>query len=124
MMLALPLHAYCLGERSSRRIEQRCRHDIASRVMTANRVPDHATIARFRVRHEPTLKGLLVQSLRLRQAAGLVSVGVLAVDPVRDGAGHRDGAPFYPPKTSPKRRPSVTSNDCPGAAFVQFSAKI
>jgi transposase len=80
MMLALLLYAYCLGERSSRRIEQRCRQDIAFRVITANSVPDHATIARFRARHEQTLKGLLVQSLRLCQAAGLVSVGVLAVD--------------------------------------------
>jgi transposase len=80
MMLALLLYAYCLGERSSRRIEQRCHHDIAFRVITANSVPDHATIARFRARHEQTLKGLLVQSLRLCQAAGLVSVGVLAVD--------------------------------------------
>ncbi len=29
MMLALLLYAYCLGERSSRRIEARCRQDVA-----------------------------------------------------------------------------------------------
>jgi transposase len=80
MMLALLLYAYCLGERSSRRIEARCRDDVAFRVITANSTPDHATIARFRVRHEDVLKGLLVQSLRLCQAAGLVRVGVVALD--------------------------------------------
>ncbi|MCA1701151.1 MAG: transposase [Actinobacteria bacterium] len=34
-------------------MEQRCREDIAFRVICANQMPDHATIARFRVRHEP-----------------------------------------------------------------------
>ena len=46
MMVALLLYAYAIGERSSRRIERRCREDVAFRVICANRVPDHATIAR------------------------------------------------------------------------------
>ena len=50
MMVALLVYAYAIGERSSRRIERRCREDVAFRVITANQVPDHATIARFRVR--------------------------------------------------------------------------
>jgi transposase len=61
MMLALLLYAYCLGERSSRRIQVRCREDVAFRVITANSFPDHATIARFRARHEHALTGLFVQ---------------------------------------------------------------
>ena len=60
MMLAMLLHAYCEGERSSRRIERRCREDIAFRVLSANQQPDHATICRFRQRHEPALAGLFV----------------------------------------------------------------
>ena len=48
MMVALIVYAYAIGERSSRRIERRCREDVAFRVITANLVPDHATIARFR----------------------------------------------------------------------------
>ncbi len=80
MMLALLLYANCVGERSSRRIEWRCREDVAFRVITANTAPDHATIARFRERHEQVLQGLFVQSLRLCRAAGLVQVGVVAVD--------------------------------------------
>ena len=47
MMVALIVYAYAIGERSSRRIERRCREDVAFRVITANQAPDHATIARF-----------------------------------------------------------------------------
>ncbi len=80
MMVALLLYAYAIGERSSRRIERRCREDVAFRVICANRVPDHATIARFRVRHERALAETFTQVLALCGRAGLVSVGVVAVD--------------------------------------------
>jgi transposase len=80
MMVALMVYAYAIGERSSRRIERRCREDVAFRVITANQAPDHATIARFRVRHERALNELFGQVLELCAEAGLVRVGVLAVD--------------------------------------------
>ncbi len=80
MMVALLLYAYCEGERSSRRIERRCREDIAYRVLSANQQPDHATICRFRQRHEPALAGLFVDVLRLCAEAGLVSAGLVALD--------------------------------------------
>src|SRR4051794_32664289 len=50
MMVALLLYAYAVGERRSRVIERRCGEDVAFRVIAVNQVPDHATIARFRVR--------------------------------------------------------------------------
>ena len=80
MMVALILYAYAVGERSSRAIERRCREDVAFRVICANRVPDHATVARFRVRHEQALAGVFTQVLSLCARAGLVSVGVVALD--------------------------------------------
>src|ERR1017187_7958453 len=55
MMVALLLYAYARGERSSRGIERRCVEDVAYRVIAAQQTPDHATIARFRVRHEAEL---------------------------------------------------------------------
>jgi Transposase domain (DUF772) len=79
MMLTLLAYAYCVGERNSRGIERRCREDVAFRVICANRVPDHATIARFRVRHQEALAGLFSQVLGLCAQAGLVRVGVIAV---------------------------------------------
>jgi transposase len=79
-LLGVLLYGYCLGVRSSRQIERRCVEDIAFRVLAANQTPDHVTIARFRVRHEQALAGFLVESLRLCAAAGMVKVGVVALD--------------------------------------------
>lgn len=80
MMVALLLYAYAVGERSSRAIERRCREDVAFRVIAANQAPDHATIARFRARHEQALAGLFTDVLALCAKAGLVSVGLVALD--------------------------------------------
>src|SRR5215204_2556448 len=80
MMVALFVYAYALGERSSRRMERRCHDDVAFRVITANRAPDHATIARFRVRHEAPIADLFGEVLGLCARSGLVKVGVVAVD--------------------------------------------
>ena len=65
IMLILLLYAYCLGERSSRRIERLCEQDITFRVITANRKPYHATIARFRKQHIALLEHLFVEVLKL-----------------------------------------------------------
>jgi transposase len=80
MMVALLLYSYALGERSSRRIERRCVEDVATRVICANQTPDHTTIARFRQRHETAIAGLFGEVLALCAEAGLVEVGVIAVD--------------------------------------------
>ena len=80
MLLGVLLYAYCTGVRSSRQIERRCHEDIAFRILAGNSTPDHVTIARFRVRHEQALAGLLIQSLRLCAAAGMVRVGLVALD--------------------------------------------
>ena len=80
MMVALLLYGYCQGERSSRVIERRCVRDVAYRVITGGLHPDHATIARFRARHETALGGLFSQVLRLLAAEGMVSLGTLSLD--------------------------------------------
>lgn len=83
MMVALLVYAYSVGERSSRSIERRCVEDVAFRVVAANQVPDHATIARFRVTHAGALAALFGQVLALCARAGLVRAGLLAVDGTR-----------------------------------------
>jgi transposase len=80
IMVALLIYAYCLGERSSRKIEQHCLRDISFRVITANQLPDHATIARFRRDNLELIEDLFVEVLRLCVSAGLVKVGVVALD--------------------------------------------
>lgn len=80
MMVALVLYAYAVGVTTSRGIERRCVDDVAFRVISANQRPDHATVARFLVRHREALSGLFAQVLGLCQRAGMVRVGTVAVD--------------------------------------------
>jgi transposase len=80
MMLAVLLYAYCTGERSSRRIERRLAEDVAYRVLAVNQRPDHATLARFRRRHQDAIAGLFGQVLGLCVKAGLIDAGVVAID--------------------------------------------
>lgn len=83
MMVALLLYAYARGVRSSRQIERACCEDVAFRVITAQRTPDHSTIAEFRRRHELDLAELFDDVLGLCREAGLVSVGVITIDGTR-----------------------------------------
>jgi transposase len=86
MMLGLLLYAYGTGLRSSRRIEAACRTDAAFRVICGGVSPDHATIARFHVDHQTAIEATFVEVLRLCAAAGLVSVGIIAIDGTKIGA--------------------------------------
>lgn len=80
MMVGLVLYAYAVGVTSSRAIERRCVEDVAFRVISGNRQPDHATVARFLVRHRDALSDLFFGVLELCQRAGMVVVGTVAVD--------------------------------------------
>jgi transposase len=54
-MLAVLLYAYCSGERSSRRVEQRCVEDVAYRVLVANQHPDQRFMGRARRHSMPVV---------------------------------------------------------------------
>ncbi len=80
MMVALLMYSYARGHRSSRGIERACWEDVAFKVITSMRMPDHSTIAEFRRRHEREIAGLFDDVLGLCREAGLVSVGVITID--------------------------------------------
>ncbi len=80
MMVTLLLYAYSLGIRSSRQIERGCEVDVSFRVITANQRPDYSTICRFRKENEQELAKLFTVVLELCVEAGLVKVGVVALD--------------------------------------------
>jgi transposase len=86
MMVALMLYAYCVGERSSRRIERMCERDIGFRVIAANARPDHSTVSRFRRKHHEALSELFTKILALCAKAGLVKVGMVALDGTKEKA--------------------------------------
>jgi transposase len=80
LMLATLLYSYCVGERSSRRIERRLVEDVAFRVVATNQTPDHATLARFRRRHGVAIAELFGQVLGLCVGEGLVDTTVVSID--------------------------------------------
>jgi transposase len=80
MMVALFIYAYSIGVRSTRQIERHCQEDVAFRVICAGQIPDHATIGRFRKRHERAIACLFGGVLELCARSGLVKVGVVSVD--------------------------------------------
>jgi transposase len=80
MLLSLLLYAYATGVSSSRQIERCCEVDVAFKVIAAMKVPDHSTIAEFRRRHQAAISDVFVQVLALCAEAGLVKVGVIAID--------------------------------------------
>ncbi len=54
--------------------------DVAFRVLAANQVPDHATLARFRRRHQAAITEVFGQVLGVCVAEGLVDAKVVAID--------------------------------------------
>jgi len=80
MMLKLLIYGYCVGIRSSRRIEQKTYEDVAFRVLSCDSHPDHSRISDFRKRHLRAVSGLFVQVLGICKEAGLVKLGHVALD--------------------------------------------
>ena len=80
MMLKLLFYGYCVGERSSRRMERQTYESVPFRVITADQHPDHSTIAEFRKRHFKVIAGLFLEILLLCREAGLVKLGHVAID--------------------------------------------
>lgn len=80
MMLKLLFYGYCVGIRSSRRIEQKTYEDVAFRVLSCDSHPDHSRISDFRKRHLRAISRLFVQVLGICKEAGLVKLGHVALD--------------------------------------------
>jgi transposase len=80
VLLALLIYAYAQGVRSSRAIERLCRRDAGYRLIVGQEVPDHTVIARFRRRHVERMKGVFRAVLELCREAGLIRLGLVALD--------------------------------------------
>jgi len=80
MLLGLLMYGYCRGVRSSRQIERLCGTDVAFRVLCAQDVPDHCTLARFRADCQDGFTSLFTQVLMIAGRAGLARFGTVAID--------------------------------------------
>ncbi len=80
LMLKLWMFALWDGERSSRRIEKRCKYDNRYRWLCGGLIPDHTTLCRFRRRLGNRLDDLLVQSVKIARKKGMGGLGRASLD--------------------------------------------
>jgi len=80
MMLKVLIYGYATGVFSSRKLARKLEEDVAFRVLAAGNFPAHRTLCEFRKRHLEDFKSVFVQVVQIARAAGLVSLGTLAVD--------------------------------------------
>ena len=80
VLLGLLVLAYTHGIHSSRVIAQLCVHDIRFRMISANLFPHYSTISRFRSANFNEMQTFFEQILRLCAEAGLVKLGIVALD--------------------------------------------
>lgn len=80
MLLAVLFYAYLGGLRSSRKIEKRCREDVAFMVVSGLCYPDHVTISRFRKDNDAVMDALFDQVLVLCFKAGMGNLEHVAID--------------------------------------------
>ena len=79
-VLPLTLLGYTTGVRSSRKLEETCWDKVALRLLAGGQAPAYRVIGKFRKRRLSALGQLFVQALELCQAAGMVSLGKVALD--------------------------------------------
>lgn len=80
MMVTLVLYCASKNIRGGRAVAAACHDDLGCRVITGNTYPHRTTIDRFLTDHGAALRGLLAQSVRLCDEAGLVDLSLIAGD--------------------------------------------
>jgi len=80
MLLAVLFYGYASGVFSSRQMETATHESIPFRYLAGGLHPDHDTIAHFRKRFLPEIKGLLVDVLLLAQTVGVLKLGRISLD--------------------------------------------
>ena len=80
LMVRVLLLGYTTGVRSSRKLEEACWDKVAFRWLAGGQAPAYRAVAKFRKRHRSALGHLFLQALELCQAAGMVSLGKVALD--------------------------------------------
>ncbi|MFH0826150.1 MAG: IS1182 family transposase [Pseudomonadota bacterium] len=80
MLVALLFYGYATGVFSSRKLERSTYDSVAFRYIAANTHPDHDTIAAFRKRFLPELKGIFVEILTIAHQMKVLKLGKVNID--------------------------------------------
>jgi transposase len=80
MLVSVLLYSYATGVFSSRAIARKLYEDVAYRVIGCGNYPSYRTIARFRLENMEAFSDLFSQVVRIAREAGLVCLGLVAVD--------------------------------------------
>lgn len=72
--------SYVKGIRSSRRIEELAKENIAFRFLSANQCPDHGTISLFRKNHLTNLENLFAQIVIASSRLNMINPGDISID--------------------------------------------
>jgi hypothetical protein len=80
LMVRVLLYGYCVGVRSSHELERACVDVVAFRWLAGQQAPDFRSIGRLWKRHLAALGNVFLQALELCRAAGMVSLGRVALD--------------------------------------------
>jgi len=80
MLLALLFYGYATGVFASRKLERSTYDSVAFRFIAANSHPDHDTIATFRRRFLPQLRGLFVEILLIARQMNVLKLGGVSLD--------------------------------------------
>lgn len=79
-MLKLIIYGYSYGDKSSRKLERACHHNLSFIWLMGNLKPDYRTIARFRTEHKEAIKKVLKQCVRMCIELELIDGNVLFTD--------------------------------------------
>ncbi len=87
-MLKLLIYGYSYGDRSSRKLERACHHNLSYKWLMRELKPDYRTIARFRNKYKEQIKDVLKQCVHMCLAFDLIEGNTLFTD----GSGMRANA--------------------------------
>jgi transposase len=83
LMLKVWLYGFGVNVRTTRKMEQRIREDLAFRYLAGGAAPDHKTLSEFHRRHRAAIAELFTQVLLFLRRAGLARLGTVAIDSTR-----------------------------------------
>jgi transposase len=79
-MVKLIIYGYSYGNRSSRRLERACHHNLSFIWLVSGLKPDYRTIARFRSENKKAIKEILKQCVKLCIKLDLIEGNTLFID--------------------------------------------